>query len=91
MADSDVASVPSLPSSAKCARMSPSIDDLRASLSVAADTLAAFSADEAAMAAFFKWVSDSIGVASKEVQEGGGDVSGMDDLPPPPEEIQVVA
>ena len=31
--------------------MSPSIDDLRASLSVAADTLAAFSADEAAMTA----------------------------------------
>ena len=31
--------------------MSPSIDDLRASLSVAADTLAAFSADEATMAA----------------------------------------
>jgi D-sedoheptulose 7-phosphate isomerase len=30
--------------------MSPSINDLRASLSVAADTLAAFSADEAAMA-----------------------------------------
>ncbi len=31
--------------------MSPSINDLRASLSVAADTLAGFSADEAAMAA----------------------------------------
>ena len=31
--------------------MSPTIDDLRASLAVAADTLAAFTADEAAMAA----------------------------------------
>lgn len=48
-------------------------------------------ADSSAMGAFFKWVTASVGTASKAVEEAGKEVSGMDELPPPPEEIQVVA
>lgn len=46
-------------------------------------------ADSAAMKAFFKWVTASIGLSSKSVQNGK-ELEGLDQLPPPPPEIQVV-
>lgn len=47
-------------------------------------------ADSTTIAAFFKWVSASISVGSQKVDSGGKEVSGIDDLPPPPKEINLV-
>lgn len=46
-------------------------------------------ADANTIAAFFKWVSSSVSTASKSVG-GGKEVSGLDELPPPPPELKVV-
>jgi uncharacterized protein YegL len=46
--------------------------------------------DSNAMSAFFKWVSDSISFGSKSVETIGKDVAGLDELPPPPPEINIV-
>lgn len=43
--------------------------------------------DSAAFKAFFKWVSASVSASSKSVETAGKDVSGLDQLPPPPKEI----
>ncbi len=45
--------------------------------------------DSASMSAFFKWVTASIGLSSKSVQSGK-ELEGLNQLPPPPPEIQVV-
>jgi uncharacterized protein YegL len=45
--------------------------------------------DSAALSAFFKWVTASISTSSKSVQTGK-EVEGLNQLPPPPPEIQVV-
>jgi uncharacterized protein YegL len=42
------------------------------------------------MAAFFKWVTASVSASSKSVETAGKEVTGLDQLPPPPPEIQVV-
>lgn len=47
-------------------------------------------ADTSTIAAFFKWVSASIAVGSQKVDAGGKEVTGIDDLPPPPKEINLV-
>ena len=47
-------------------------------------------ADSKSLAAFFKWVSSSISTSSKSVNEGKKEVSGMDQLPPPPPEISIL-
>ena len=47
-------------------------------------------ADSKSLAAFFKWVSASISTSSKSVNEGKKEVTGMDQLPPPPPEITIV-
>jgi uncharacterized protein YegL len=47
-------------------------------------------ADSKSLAAFFKWVSASISTSSKSVNEGKKEVTGMDQLPPPPPEISIV-
>ncbi len=47
-------------------------------------------ADSATIGAFFKWVSASIAVGSQKVESGGKEVTGLDDLPPPPKEINLV-
>jgi len=46
--------------------------------------------DSAAMGAFFKWVTASVKVSSKSIEQGGRAVSGLNELPPPPAEIKVV-
>ena len=46
--------------------------------------------DSSAFAAFFKWVSDSIKTTSQKVDLTKKDTTDMDELPPPPEEINVV-
>ena len=47
-------------------------------------------ADSSTIAAFFKWVSASISTGSQWVDAGGKEVAGIDDLPPPPKEINLV-
>lgn len=46
-------------------------------------------ADANSIKAYFKWVSASISVSSQKI-ENGKEVSGLDELPPPPPEINVV-
>lgn len=46
--------------------------------------------DSASLKAFFKWVTASIGVSSKSVEQSGKEVGGLNELPPPPPEISVV-
>ncbi len=47
-------------------------------------------ADSATIKAFFKWVSASISTGSQKVDSGQKEVIGLNDLPPPPPEVNVV-
>lgn len=47
-------------------------------------------ADSSTIGAFFKWVSASISVGSQKVDADGKEMTGIDDLPPPPKEINLV-
>lgn len=47
-------------------------------------------ADTASLRAFFKWVSASISTSSQKVESSGKEISSLDELPPPPSEINVV-
>lgn len=47
-------------------------------------------ADSATIQAFFKWVSASISTGSMKVEDAGKEVNKLDELPPPPPEINVV-
>lgn len=47
-------------------------------------------ADTASLRAFFKWVSASISTGSQKVESAGKEITGLDELPPPPAEINVV-
>lgn len=47
-------------------------------------------ADSSTIKAFFKWVSDSISIGSQKVEQGQKEVSGLEDLPPPPPEVNIV-
>jgi uncharacterized protein YegL len=48
------------------------------------------SADSASISAFFKWVSSSISVSSSKVEDSGKEVTGLNELPPPPAELNIV-
>ena len=47
-------------------------------------------ADSATIKAFFKWVSASVSTGSQKVESANKEVIGLDDLPPPPPEVNVV-
>lgn len=47
-------------------------------------------ADSATIKAFFKWVSASISTGSQKVESGGQEVGGLNELPPPPPEVNIV-
>ena len=47
-------------------------------------------ADSATIKAFFKWVSSSISTGSQKVESGGKEVGGLNELPPPPPEVNIV-
>ena len=47
-------------------------------------------ADSATIKSFFKWVSASISTGSQKVEAGQKEVVGLNDLPPPPPEVNVV-
>jgi uncharacterized protein YegL len=46
--------------------------------------------DADAIKAFFKWVSSSVTTGSQKTEEGQKEIGGLDDLPPPPPEINIV-
>ncbi|MCX6280225.1 MAG: VWA domain-containing protein [Bacteroidetes bacterium] len=47
-------------------------------------------ADSATIKAFFKWVSASVSTGSQKIESSGKDVSGFNELPPPPPEVNIV-
>jgi uncharacterized protein YegL len=47
-------------------------------------------ADSASIGKFFMWVTASIGVSSTKVEDSGKDVTGLNELPPPPDELNIV-
>jgi uncharacterized protein YegL len=47
-------------------------------------------ADSSTISAFFKWVSASISTGSQKVEASGKEVVGLQELPPPPPEINIV-
>jgi uncharacterized protein YegL len=47
-------------------------------------------ADASTIKAFFKWVSASVSTGSQKVDAGYKEVTGLEDLPPPPPEVNVV-
>lgn len=49
------------------------------------------SADSESIAKFFQWVTASISTSSEKVEESGKEVIGLDQLPPPPSELVIVA
>jgi len=49
------------------------------------------SADSESISKFFQWVTASISTTSTKVEESGKEVTGLDQLPPPPLELVIVA
>lgn len=47
-------------------------------------------ADSQSIGKFFAWVTASIGVSSTKVEDSGKEVSGLNELPPPPSELNIV-
>ncbi|UTA66916.1 MULTISPECIES: VWA domain-containing protein [Emticicia] len=47
-------------------------------------------ADGQSIAKFFQWVTASIGVSSTKVEDSGKEVTGLNELPPPPPELNIV-
>lgn len=47
-------------------------------------------ADSATIKAFFKWLSASVAGTSERVDGGQGEVTGLGELPPPPDEVNIV-
>jgi uncharacterized protein YegL len=47
-------------------------------------------ADSSTIKAFFKWVSASISTGSQKIESGGKEVGGLNELPPPPPEVNIV-
>jgi len=47
-------------------------------------------ADSQSISKFFTWVSASIGVSSTKVEDAGKEVTGLNELPPPPPELNIV-
>jgi uncharacterized protein YegL len=47
-------------------------------------------ADSGSIGAFFKWVSASVSTGSQKVETAMEEVKGLDELPPPPPEIDIV-
>lgn len=46
--------------------------------------------DTQSIGRFFTWVSASIGVSSTRIEDTGKEVTGLDELPPPPAELNIV-
>lgn len=47
-------------------------------------------ADSSTIKAFFKWVSASVSTGSQKIEASGVEVGGLNELPPPPPEVNIV-
>jgi uncharacterized protein YegL len=47
-------------------------------------------ADAHSISKFFAWVSASIGISSTKIEDSGKEVTGLNELPPPPSELNIV-
>lgn len=47
-------------------------------------------ADSATIKSFFKWVSASVSTGSQKVEDAGTEMTGLNELPPPPPEVNIV-
>ena len=47
-------------------------------------------ADSQSISKFFQWVTASIGVSSTKVEDTGKELTGINELPPPPSELNIV-
>jgi uncharacterized protein YegL len=54
------------------------------------ESVVSLDTDSESIKSFFKWVSASIGVSSTKVGESGTDVTGLNQMPPPPAELNIV-
>ena len=64
--------------------------DLNVLKQITESVVALDTADSQSIGKFFAWVTASIGVTSTKVDEIGKEVSGLDELPPPPPELNIV-
>jgi uncharacterized protein YegL len=64
--------------------------DLTLLKQITPDVVALDTADSSAIKAYFKWVTSSISVRSQSIDKDLKGMSGLDELPPPPPEINVV-
>lgn len=54
------------------------------------DVVSLDTADSSSIGKFFLWVTASIGVSSTKVEDSGKEVQGLNELPPPPAELNIV-
>lgn len=54
------------------------------------DVVSLDTADSSSIGKFFLWVTASIGVSSTKVEDSGKEVQGINELPPPPAELNIV-
>jgi len=64
--------------------------DLTLLKKITSDVVALDTADSSAIKAYFKWVTSSISVRSQSIDKDQKGMSGLNELPPPPPEINVV-
>lgn len=48
-------------------------------------------ADSESISKFFQWVTASISTSSTRIEESGKEVTGLDQLPPPPSELVIIS
>lgn len=54
------------------------------------DNVVSLDNDLQSISKFFAWVTASIGVSSTKVEDSGKEVTGLNELPPPPSELNIV-
>lgn len=64
--------------------------DTRSLKQITPNVIGLDTADTQTIAKFFAWVSASIGVSSTRIEHSGKEVSGLEELPPPPSELNIV-
>jgi uncharacterized protein YegL len=64
--------------------------DTEALKSITDNVVSLATADTQSIGKFFQWVTASIGVSSTRVEDSGKEVGGLNELPPPPSELNIV-
>lgn len=64
--------------------------DMAALKQIADQVVSLDTADAHSISRFFNWVSASISVSSTRIEDSGKEISGREELPPPPPELNIV-